>query len=383
LEEELVLLRGRDDSAAGVGAPPVYNRLFWNFTLGEGEVACQQNYNISDQNADGFIDEFAARILYPQGHGDAWGHYLTAIKTYYELLRHPNFTWTPRAEFVHVAGAAVQVDYLDERKFAAAAAAKAEAGRMIVDLTYRLNYVEDPNGQWQGYQDTDPDRAWGVTEWARRAGQGAYFDWLVGNAILPSTDPNTNHVGIQKIDRQTVAELHSLPSQFNSIQAVLDQADLGLNPLGLAKGVVPFDINPAMLAGGYGFDGASHFVQIQERALRALDNAAKIFQEANKSTQRLRENQDSIVEFTSNVRGTERDLNNRLIEIFGYPYAGDIGPGKTYPSGYVGPDLYHYMYVNATEITGENSPPSSTFTGFFSPMEDAPGRYKFYLTDDE
>ena len=33
LEEELALLRGRDDTAAP-GARPVYNRLIWNFTHG-------------------------------------------------------------------------------------------------------------------------------------------------------------------------------------------------------------------------------------------------------------------------------------------------------------------------------------------------------------
>ena len=45
----------------------------------------------------------------------------------------------------------------------------------------------------------------------------------------------------------------------------------------------------------------------------------------------------------SNVDDQERDYKNRLIEIFGYPYAGDIGPGQTYPTGYDGPDLYHYI----------------------------------------
>src|SRR5690606_38071000 len=39
LTEELVLLRGRDDSGGPVAASPVYNRLFWNFTTGDGEVA--------------------------------------------------------------------------------------------------------------------------------------------------------------------------------------------------------------------------------------------------------------------------------------------------------------------------------------------------------
>jgi hypothetical protein len=51
-----------------------------------------------------------------------------------------------------------------------------------------------------------------------------------------------------------------------------------------------------------------------------------------------------------------------LIEIYGYPYAQD----STYPSGYDGPDLYHHMYINITEITGENSPPSTNFTGYFA-----------------
>ena len=64
-----------------------------------------------------------AAILYPQGHGDAYGHYLTALSGYYSLLMNPNFDWVPRIEAVTVLGAVVSVDYQDERKFAAAAAA--------------------------------------------------------------------------------------------------------------------------------------------------------------------------------------------------------------------------------------------------------------------
>jgi hypothetical protein len=41
----------------------------------------------------------------------------------------------------------------------------------------------------------------------------------------------------------------------------MDQADQGLNPLGLAQGVVPFDIDPAFLD-----DGQGQFEQVQERA---------------------------------------------------------------------------------------------------------------------
>ena len=42
------------------------------------------------------------------------------------------------------------------------------------------------------------------------------------------------------------------------------------------------------------------------------------------------------------------------------PAAGDTGAGKTYPSGYDGPDLYHYMYVSSRTATGENAPPAAS-----------------------
>jgi hypothetical protein len=363
LEEELILLRGRDDSAAGVGARPIYNRLFWNFTLGDGEVAYQQNYNISDQNNDGFIDEKDARILFPQGHGDAWGHYLSAVKSQYQLLRHAQFTWVPRTEAVLVAGAAVEVDFLDERKFARTAAQKAKTGAEVVDLTYRLNYVDDPAGQWQGYADRDKERGWGVTDWARRSGQGAYFDWLTINAILPSADTDPTHTGIRKVDRTTVTEIHEIAAQADEIQMRLDQADTGLNPLGLAKGAVPFDLDPAEVA-----EGKTHFEQVANRAEKALNNAVLVWDEVNRASELLRRNQDSVERFQANARDEERSYKNRLIEIFGYPYAGDVGPGKTYASGYDGPDLYHYNYVGTAELNGENAPPAETVRAFYSQL---------------
>jgi hypothetical protein len=363
LEEELGLLRGRDDSAAGVGATPVYNRLFWNFTMGDGELAYSQVYNITDVNEDGKVDEVDAKMMFPQGHGDAWGHYLTAVKTHYQLLRHPKFTWVPQSEYVLVSGVPLKVDFTDERKFATAAAAKAKTGREILDLTYRLNYVDDPNGQWQGYYDTDPDRAWGVAEWGRRAGQGALFDWLVGNAILPDKDDDPAHKSIDRIDRTTVVELDEVAAQHDELQALVDKADQGLNPLGLAKGVVPFDLDPSMVDGGM-----THFEQIYERAISAMKNAIAVFDEANKMSESLRDNQDTTTDFTRNTEDQERDFNNRLIELFGYPYAGDIGPGKTYPSGYGGPDLIHYMYVNTKDISDQTAPPSAKFQGYFTDM---------------
>jgi hypothetical protein len=86
LDEELGLLVGRDDVAMpGVQTPPVYNRLVWNYTGGidSGEVIYALNYNILDQNTDGKADAADAAVLYPQGHGDAYGHYLSALKGYH------------------------------------------------------------------------------------------------------------------------------------------------------------------------------------------------------------------------------------------------------------------------------------------------------------
>ncbi len=375
LDEELVLLRGRDDSAGPVGASPVYNRFIWNFTQGEGEAAYAQCYNISDQitfdsdnngyrdDTDGVINELDAKVMYPQGHGDAWGHYLTAMRYHYNLLREPLFTWESRPEAVLVAGVPVTVDYLDERKFARAAAAKARVGAEIVNLTYRQNYVDDPAGQWQGYKDTDRDRAWGLDDWARRAGQGAYFDWVVANGMLPAADPDPTHTGIAKIDRTTVSELGEIAAYFGEIQGQIDKADKGLNPIGLAKNVVPFDIDPALVFAAV--SPKTHFEQMYDRAIEAMKNAVSVFDYANQMTQMLRRNEDTRDQFDQNIRDQERDYINRLIEIFGYAYPDDIGPGGSYPSGYEGPDWLHFMYVDPTELTGVPIPSLSGYDVVF------------------
>ena len=347
LEEELVLLRGRDDSQAPVAANPVYNRLFWNFTTGDGEVAYALSYNISDVNDSGVIDEFDARIQFPQGHGDAWGHYLTATDVYYDLLRHPFYSWNPRPEGIVIAGVPNQVDFLDERQFAETAAAKARVGAEIVDLTYRSAYVEDPAGQYQGYTDQDETRAWGVSGWAHRAGMASYFDWVTVNAILPDVDPDPDNTGIQRIDRTNVFELSEIISHYTDIQAQIDEADRGLNPLGLASGVVPFDIDPDQID-----RGRTHFEQVYERAVVAMENLVDVWDFANQINNLMRLNQDSVEDISRDSRGTENDFNNRLIEIFGMPFEDDIGPGGTYPADYRGPDLYHYMYIDAPALAG-------------------------------
>lgn len=351
--EELALLRGRDDRLApGVEVAPVFNRLYWNFTrdITGGEVAYALNYNIKDQsgNVDGTINAQDAARIYPQGHGDAWGHYLTGIKTYYRLLRQPNYTWVPRPEAVTVNGNPVSVDYFDERKFATIAAAKARTGAEVVQLTYRAAFTEDPNGQYLGYRDTDPQRAWGLAEWGSRTGEGAYFDWVVANAILPDVDATGE--GIQKIDRTTVAELGDVAAAMTVIQAEVDKADAGLNPLGLSRNVVLFDIDPTQVVSTFGV-AEPHFERVYNKAVATLLNAKRAFDYANAATQALRSQADDIAEFQQAVSDSEIDFTSRLIEVFGYPYPNDIGPGGSYPSGYDGPDYLHWMYTEP--IAGE------------------------------
>ncbi|MGA4577227.1 hypothetical protein [Limisphaera sp. VF-2] len=360
LEEELALLRGRDDFLMpGVEIRPVYNRLYWNYTRGidAGEVIYALNYNILDLDENGRVDADDARRLYPQGHGDAYGHYLTALKGYYGLLMNTDFDWVPRIEAVLVLGQPVSVDYQDERKFAAAAAAVARTGKQITDLTWRRDYRHGRGIGWSHLSESKVNnrrtlptqRDWGVDHWATRTGQGAYLHWVVGNAILPDRDPDPTHEGgIQQVDRTTVVELLELPAIAGSLQTTLDNAEAGLNPLGLPETAVPFDINPTLVVGA---EPQTHFEQIYARALAALQNALAAFDDAKDVTRLMRSEEDSLAEFRTLVNRQELAYTHQLIELYGTPYPDDIGPGKTYPSGYNGPDLMHYMYVDLVELS--------------------------------
>ncbi len=360
LDEELGLLRG----VAANNGSPVYNRLYWNFTHAEGEAAYAMKYNLSDITQDGFIDAKDAMVLYPQGHGDAWGHYLTSETLQYDLLRHPYFNWVSRSEFINSQDVVIPVDYLDERKFAQTAAAKAQAGVQIVSMTYRQKYVADPRGQWQGYLDTDPQQAWGADEWARRAGQGAYFDWVTANALLPAEHPNTNYTGIQKVDRTTVTDIAGISGALYQIQQSMDQVDKGNNPLGIPSGALTFEIDPNYVVPGYGGDTYKFFDQTYAKAVDALNNAKATFDNANVFDNLIRQVANNETEFRNQVYEEDLGYRNELIEIFGTPYEGTIGSGKLYPAGYQGPDTALYAYVKVNTVNDDTVPqPSVKFGG--------------------
>jgi len=392
LEEELALLRGRDDFfLPGVEITPVYNRLVWNYTRGidAGEVIYAVNYNIQEnpnRAPDGIIDAEDAARMYPQGHGDAYGHYLTALKGYYLLLMNNYFDWVPRIEAVNVLGQPVSVDYLDERKFAAAAAATARAGRQIFDLTWRKDYEPVGDTGWDHLaptrsntqrtyvgaadgNDQNPTRYWGADHWASRVGQGTYLNWVIGNAILPDVDPIPTHEGIQKVDRTTVPELKELALIADGLQDALENAEGGLSPLGVPEDGLVFDINPNAVVGP---NSGTHFEQVYERATGALRNAVAAFDDAKDVTRLMRSEQDSLADFQAKVAQQERAYDISLIELYGTPYPDDIGPGRLYKQGYAGPDLIHYAYVDLPEGTLPEVWSYSNTTTWDIPLLDLP-----------
>lgn len=359
LDEELALLRGRDDLVSpGVGIAPAYNRLYWNYTRGinSGEAIYALNYNIKEKagasTADGVIDEADAQRMFPQGHGDAYGHYLTALSGYYKLLTNPNFTWTPRAEAVTVLGQPVTVDYFDERKFSASAGHLARTAEQVIALAWRKSYKDDPASGWSHFRDHTPTNTQtnvtsrqGMDEWVSRSAQGTLFNWAVANSMLPVVD--NVHTGIQKIDRSTVPEIAQLPAFASSFQATIDGANAHLNPLGLSPGAIAFDISPALiLINSLEGSGATHYQQIAGRALNALNNAAGAFNQAAVMTGSLRNQENSLDEFNTGLVEEERAYEQELIDIYGRPYSGEIGAGKLYAQGYTGPDLFHWFIVD-------------------------------------
>src|SRR5690606_32414962 len=213
-------------------------------------------------------------------------------------------------------------------------------------------------------------RAWGVDEWARRSGQGAYFDWVTANALLPSTHPNTTLEGVRKVDRGSNADIPVISANLNSIQRTVDRADRGYNPLGLVRGAQIFDLDPMFeYFGEYGAGTRVklHFDQIQERAEEMVESATTVWDRANQSSQMIRQIGSSEAEFRNSTFQEDLAYRNRLIQIFGKPYAGTIGPGRLYPAGYEGPDLALYMYVPVREINKDTVPgPAKSYAEFDS-----------------
>ena len=354
LDEELALVRGRPCLNDPDGrTSPFFNRLVWNFTKGEtaGEVAYAVNYGISGDRAS-TIDEYTAAEQYPQGHGDAFGHYLSALQGYYRLMRNPNFTWgVPGMGEMNVADSVVNVDYYDEATFAAAAAKVAKAARRATELT-ALKHWRDHGADTVGggYVDANATNAFGYGEWASRGAYGALCNWAVANSLLPEAEaarPESapyQDEGLTRIDRSTVPGIAELAANVRAIEETCDRMDAGLNPLGLDANAVPFDLTPLGDA-----DDLTHFEQVRARAGKAFENAKRVLDRAQEYANRLKLVQEAETGVSDNLDETEDNVCAELIAIYGRPYSDDIGPAGTYPQGYYGPDRYHYMWMNLAE----------------------------------
>jgi hypothetical protein len=370
LEEELALLRGRDDFLSpGTGIQPVYNRLYWNYTRGirSGEAIYALNYDVREKAGgsaeDGQLNAADAALKFPQGHGDAYGHYLTALKNYYKLLNNPSFSWTPSAETVTVLGQPVTVDFKDERKFASAASSVAKSAFLTASVTWRSVFRDGSENGWSHLRDgafnsrTGVIRSQGFDEWVSRGGQGAYLHWVAANSLLPEKDNDPSHSGVQLVDRQTVPELGLLATASESFQNLADNANAHLNPLGLAPDAVAFDISPDQLQAGN-----SHYEQIHQRALTATLNAKGAFDQAARMSADLRNQAQTTDDLNIKIVDQERAYRYQLEDIYGTPYPTDIGPGKTYQQGYSGPDLVNYFVIDPDAVV------SSTAASAISPL---------------
>ena len=209
LEEELALLRGVSDSGVtDTREGPAYNRLRWNISSDNlYQPLYVLSYGISEDNAGTIAEESPesraepqdivdiAQKRFPQGHGDAYGHYLSALKVYYSLIRDDEFDWTVGSGATLIGAEPVGVDYFDERRFAQAAVGRARTGLAVASLTYRQDFAYGtPNrfarAERAGQHETEIAHpaclGYGLTGRPGRA-KAPTFDWVVGNALLPAT----------------------------------------------------------------------------------------------------------------------------------------------------------------------------------------------------
>ena len=250
-----------------------------------------------------------------------------------------------------------------------------QTGTDAMDLTMRKAYKENGGDVKAAYFDADEEQAFGYGEWATRTGMAAAYNWMTVNALLPTNDAPYKAFtdkGVKKINRVTASELYSLASSVRVIERKLQGVESGANPLGLSENAIPFDIDPDRLA-----QKDSHFEQILERAEKSLANCKTVLDYANVYGSRLAQIAKDEEAALADLNKQEEAFNNQLIAIYGTPFSGDIGAGKTYPQGYDGPDIYNYTYMDLTPY-GILDGLQTAFTNSYKLVErdtaaDAPG----------
>lgn len=355
LSEELALLRGRSDLTGPVGRAPVYNRLRWSVDTGSvSDAVYATTYGIArvvTENTGDAPDNLLehARALYPQGHGDAWGHYLSALAPFHDLMRRPGFDWAAGANLAEGDDGVVSLTASTEEEiFARAALARAELGARIAGLEFRRSYRDTQIDRLLGYPGTNFDRTtgWNLSGWTRRTGQGAWLDWLALNAALPApacAPPcDAQAPDVARVDRATVPALAQIPAAFERVQLVADRAAAGLTPLGLPRDIVPFGLDIEART----FTKEGHFRQVHDSAVEELTKVRASLDRLERTMRDIRGATQREADRAAQSAEREAEARARLIALYGMPYPEDIGgPGAPYPAGYDGPDIYNYDIV--------------------------------------
>ena len=88
-------------------------------------------------------------------------------------------------------------------------------------------------------------------------------------------------------------------------------------------------------------------------------------------TRLLRNQENQIDDYNAAIVTQERAFVKQLQDIFGTPYTGDVGPGKTYAQDYAGPDLVNWFVVDrptamvdTTQPVAITVPVTTNFNGF-------------------
>ena len=135
-----------------------------------------------------------------------------------------------------------------------------------------------------------------------------------------------------------------------------------------------FDLNPNQIGAA---QNGTHFEQIYQRAVVALQNAVSAFDDAKDVTRMMRSEQDSLEALQASILSQERAYTNALIEVYGTPYPDDIGPGKTYKQGYAGPDFINYSIVDPSEFDFPDVWNYSSATRWSFPLMNLADNYEF------
>ena len=359
IEEELALVRGVSEDTPRTRTWPMFNRLRPNLNDSEREAVYVLNYSILDptgqdeeaaEQSERVGREEIARRKYPMGHGDSLGHYLSGRKVFSRLLRNPYFEWTVGHTPSRGSGEVIRIDYFDERIYARAALGVARTVLEVVDLTHKRNFRAGPDGVLQLTDEVEtwpqgegqlppPTLRWGVADWASRGGQGAYLDWVVGNALLPPPGKSEVSDLLGALDRNSVEELHDLAEAGGALQARLDAAAAGFNPLGVPDDFVPFNADLARQVR----ENGSAFDPLSRRAEDSIRDARTEFQTALTAKAQMAGLDQRGAELRRSMAMEEAELEDRIVVFFGTPFPSQMGPGKRYASGYDGPDLERYL----------------------------------------